>query len=74
MGDKQKKEKLRAKKIASPPIDLVRPGILPQTIKGTVTDILCCGGNEDRLCHSYNLEKDAWFSAGKLPDKHIVTE
>ena len=26
------------------------------------------------MCHSYNIEKNQWVQAGKLPPKHIVTE
>ena len=33
-----------------------------------------CGGNEDKQCHSYNLEKDVWTVAGTLPNLHTVTE
>lgn len=26
------------------------------------------------MCHSYNIEKNVWTLAGKLPSKHTVTE
>lgn len=49
MGDKSKKEsKPKVTKTKAVPRELIRPGILPQRVKGQVTDILLCGGNEDK--------------------------
>jgi hypothetical protein len=56
------------------PRELIRPGILPQRVKGQVVDVLLAGGNEDKQCHSYNLIEDKWTVAGNLPNLHTVTE
>ena len=74
LGDRSKGEKPKVTKTSAPPRELIRPGIVPQTQKNQVTDPLFCGGNEDRVCHSYNIEKDTWTKAGSLPSKHTVTE
>ena len=48
LGDKQKKEEPKVRKTAAVPRELIRPGVLPQKRKAIVTDILLCGGNEDK--------------------------
>lgn len=67
LGDRSKNEKPKVRKTSAPPRELIRPGIIPQTQKVQVTDVLFCGGNEDRQCFSYNIEKDVWTIAGSLP-------
>lgn len=48
LGDKSKGEKPKVSKTSAPPRELIRPGIIPQTQKNQVTDLLFAGGNEDR--------------------------
>ena len=74
LGDRSKNEKPKVRKTAAPPRELIRPGMLPQKTKGVITDLLACGGNEDKKCHSYNLEKNVWTVARVLPSLHLVTE
>ena len=74
LGDKSKGEDLKVWKTSNVPRELIRPGICPQKTKGAVTDMLLVGGNEDKQCHSYNIEKDVWTKAGTLPNLHTVTE
>jgi len=74
LGDRQKKEAPRVTKTLPVPRELIRPGVLPQKTKGAITDILLCGGNEDKQCHSYNIDRNVWTVAGVLPNLHTVTE
>lgn len=74
LGDKHKKEKMQVTKTSPAPRELIRPGVCPQKTKGLITDMLFAGGNEEKRCHSYNIEKDVWTEAGVLPNLHTVTE
>ena len=64
----------KLRKTTKPPKDLIRPGICPQRKNGVITDLLFIGGNEEKICHSYNLATDSWVKAGVLPNLHTVTE
>lgn len=74
LGDKSKGEKPKVTKTPPPPRELIRPGVFPQKTKGAVTDVLLAGGNEEKLCHSFNIDQQKWFQAGILPQLHTVTE
>jgi hypothetical protein len=37
------------------PVELIRPGIQAQKSNGIITDILLIGGNDERICYSYNI-------------------
>lgn len=47
LGDKLKNEKPTVKKTSAPPKEMIKPSILPQTNKSSVTDILFCGTDND---------------------------
>ena len=48
------------RKTKPPPTNPIRPGISPQRQLGVIKDILFLGGNEEKMCHVYNLESDTW--------------
>lgn len=74
LGNRSKGEKPNVRKTSRPPRELIRPGIITQTRVNQVTDMLLCGGNEDRQCYSYNILRDVWTLAGVLPSKHAMTD
>ena len=66
-------QKMSIQKTSTPPEELMRPGLSPQTQHGKIKDVLFIGGNESKQNYLYNIEDDQWIKSGILPKFHIVT-
>ena len=62
--------KFTIKRTSEPPCTILKPGISFLKREG---EVLFLGGNQQKMCHYYNITNDQWRTAGVLPTFHLVT-